>query len=154
MSRIKKKKKQNFLNEIVEKSFARRTILGPFLEDERISPTAIWAPVHTQICLKSGKDGGQATCQSCSMLFIAAISGCPVCLSPPRSLLPPSLLPAPLFPRDEGKQRAGTNATSVIFTSLLFTSLMDVRLSPSSPPPREHVFLDDREFDTDRFSSR
>lgn len=29
---------------------------------------------------------------------------------------------------------------------------MDVRLSP--PPPREHVFLDDREFDTDRFSWR
>lgn len=148
MSRIKKKKGSKIFSKWKNRSHDSRRVT-PFLEDERISPTAIWAPVHTQICLKSGKDGGQATCQSCSMLFIAAISGCPVCLSPPHSHLPPP--PRPTLPTRRGK--IAGNATSVIFTSLLFTSLMDVRLSPSSPSSREHVFLDDREFDTDRFSS-
>lgn len=88
MSRIKKKKGSKIFSKWKNRSHDSRRVT-PFLEDERISPTAIWAPVHTQICLKSGKDGGQATCQSCSMLFIAAISGCPVCLSPPHSHLPP-----------------------------------------------------------------
>lgn len=55
--------------------------------------------MRTQICLKSGKDCRQATCQSCSMLFIAAISGCPVCLSP---------LPSPsTTPRNE--ENSGRN---------------------------------------------
>lgn len=72
------------------------------------------------------------------------------CLPLTSPLSPPSP-PRPTLPTRRGK--IAGNATSVIFTSLLFTSLMDVRLSPSSPSSREHVFLDDREFDTDRFSS-
>lgn len=102
----------------------------PFLEDERISVALSAVPVRVQICLKSGKDCRQATCQSCSMLFIAAISGCPVCLSP---LFPPPrpavLRPPPTPPHATRKIAGETNATSVIFTSVLLTSLMDV-----SPP--------------------
>lgn len=108
----------------------------PFLEDERISVALSGCRCRIQICLKSGKDCRQATCQSCSMLFIAAISGCPVCLSPHFPLpiaAPPTSLHA------TRKIAGETNATSVIFTSVLLTSLMDVP-PPFFPHPRERKY--------------
>lgn len=107
----------------------------PFLEDERISVALSGCRCRIQICLKSGKDCRQATCQSCSMLFIAAISGCPVCLSP---LFPLSIAAPPTSLHATRKIAGETNATSVIFTSVLL--LLNGRPPAFLPPPsREKI---------------
>lgn len=70
-------------------------------------------------------------------------------LSPPP--LPP---PCPTLPTRRGKI-AGRNECherNLYFST--FHLLNGRETLPLLPPPREHVFLDDREFDTDRFSSR
>lgn len=98
-------------------------------------------PVRVQICLKSGKDCRQATCQSCSMLFIAAISGYPVCLSPLSPPPRPAVLRPPPHPSPRNEENSRRNECHQRNLYFCTSHLLNGRLPTFPPPlPRERKY--------------